>query len=174
MKLTADVQYGNDCRATLTKDIRIFPFSLAYIGDKDSMKIPAESTTGFVSGTLAERNILYHEFTPPATQSSLSFQEFDEFVTKNISVIEESDVLVINTVNFLSLFDSLAKITNTLNGEISLAEKQIFVVSDINESFLAKILGQSIGRIGISDVSLVNPTELFELILKVTPENLSF
>lgn len=88
-------------------------------------------------------------------------------------MIEDSDVVIINSVNFLSLFDSLGKIAKTTDIK-SLSSKHIFVVSDINESFLAKILGQSIGRLGITEVSLVAPPGLFELLLQITPANLSF
>ena len=174
--LTARAQYGESCDVTFTKKIRVFPFSIAYIGDIEAMKLPASSgapSASFVSDTLQSRDILFSGLTPPPSQGSLSFQEFDDFITKNIGIIENSDVMIINSVNFLSLFDSLGKIVK--NSDIkSLSSKRIFVVSDINESFLAKILWQSIGRLGITEVSLVEPAGLFELLLQITPENLSF
>ncbi|MCB9806874.1 hypothetical protein H6768_03165 [Candidatus Peribacteria bacterium] len=40
MTLTAQVQYGDSCDVTFTKDIRVFPFAIAYIGDVNSVKIP--------------------------------------------------------------------------------------------------------------------------------------
>ncbi len=140
------------------------------------MKIPVSgdsTSNSFVSDALRDRDILFSGLTPPPSQGSISFQEFDDFIIKNIGMIEDSDVVIINSVNFLSLFDSLGKIVK--NADIkSLSSKRIFVVSDINESFLAKILGQSIGRLGITEVSLVEPSGLFELLLQITPENLSF
>ncbi len=172
--LTARVRYGESCDVSLTKQIQVFPFSIAYIGDIETVKIPSkDSSTSFVSDALRERDILFSGLTPPPSQGSISFQEFDDFITKNIDTIEDSDVLIINSVNFLSLFDSLSKIVK--NSDIkSLSSKHIFVVSDTNASFLAKILGQSIGRLGITEVSLVEPSWLFELLLQITPENLSF
>ncbi len=175
MILTAEVQYGDNCQTTLSKDIKVFPYAIAYIGDKNSVKTPATDadTPGFVADTLKKRNILFYELTPPPSQASISFQEFDDFITKNIKTIEDSDVIIINSVNFLSLFDSLAKIVN-ISDIKSLSSKHIFVISDTNESFLAKILGQSIGHLGISGVSLVQPSALFELLLQITPDNLTF
>lgn len=174
--LTARVQYGDSCDVVFTKKIRVFPFAIAYVGDTEKMKIPVSgdsTSSSFVSDALRERDILFSGLTPPPSQGSISFQEFDDFITKNIGMIEDSDVVIINSVNFLSLFDSLGKIVK--NSDLkSLSSKRIFVVSDINESFLAKILGQSIGRLGITEVSLVEPSWLFELLLQITPENLSF
>ncbi|MBP6921683.1 hypothetical protein KBB89_04030 [Candidatus Gracilibacteria bacterium] len=174
--LTARVQYGESCDVAFTKQIRVFPFAIAYIGDTEKMKIPVSgdsTSNSFVSDALRDRDILFSGLTPPPSQGSISFQEFDDFIIKNIGMIEDSDVVIINSVNFLSLFDSLGKIVK--NADIkSLSSKRIFVVSDINESFLAKILGQSIGRLGITEVSLVEPSGLFELLLQITPENLSF
>lgn len=173
--LSALVQYGDACETTLTKEIQVFPYSIAYIGDVGSVKTPSTDANapGFVADALEKRDILFHELTPPPSQGSISFQEFDDFIAKNIKVLEDSDVLVINSVNFLSLFDSLAK-TVTTSEMKSLSSKRIFVISDINESFLSKILGQSIGRLGITEVSLVEPSALFELLLQITPENLDF
>lgn len=172
--LTTRVRYGEVCDVTFTKEIRVYPFSVAYIGDTAKMKIPStDNTVSFVSDALENRDILFSGLTPPPSQASISFQEFDDFITRNIGVIEDSDVIIINSVNFLSLFDSLWKIAK--NSDIkSLSSKRIFVVSDINESFLAKILWQSIGRLGITEVSLVEPSWLFELLLQITPENLTF
>jgi len=174
MTLEAQVQYGDSCDVTFTKTIRVFPFAIAYIGDTAAVKIPSkDDSSWFVSDALKERWILFYGLTPPPSQGSLSFQEFDDFTTKNIKMIEDSDVIIINSENFLSLFDSLWKTAKNTDIK-SLSSKHIFVVSDINESFLAKILGQSIWRLGITEVSLVDPSGLFELLLQITPENLSF
>lgn len=40
MTLVADVQYGDNCNVSFSKEIRVFPFAIAYIGDTASVKIP--------------------------------------------------------------------------------------------------------------------------------------
>lgn len=173
--LTADIQYGNNCQVNITKNIQVLSYAIAYIGDQNLVKTPTGDidTPNFIADSLEQRDVLFYELTPPPPQASISFQEFDDFMIKNIKTLEDSDVIIINSVNFLSLFDSLAKIATTSDIK-SLPSKHIFVVSDTNESFLSKILGQSIGRLGITWVSLVQPSALSELLLQITPDNLSF
>lgn len=125
-----------------------------------------------IAETLSEKNILFQEQII-TTSSASPIADFDDFMNKKIKKIQESDVLVINTSEVLGFFDSLVKIGKN-NTSTNFASKYIFIVSNINPSFLAKILGRSIGSLGISEVSLIQPSGLLEVLLKVGPERLAF
>ena len=85
---------------------------MSYIGDKDSLNSIAPEARATLVDSITGRNILFNLLTLPSVQR-FSPQRFDTFLATNSDTLETSDIIIINSADFLSFFDALAKTTKT-------------------------------------------------------------
>lgn len=83
-------------------------------------------------------------------KKTFSEEEFIEKINSSLSDIKQSNTIIINTNNFDWIFQILWEINN--NDEIKLKSKNIYLITDINKSFLKRSLAKYIKLIWVDKI----------------------
>ncbi len=143
----ADFTDDNNCYYSIKKDIKTYWKSIAYIWENIK-----EFEIGFQDnfqkhGLLLDKILIENK--------KIIWEEY--IVTKlseNILDIKNADIVVINSKFFDQILDSLGKINNWQDLELN--NKQVFVLNDLNQNFLKRILAKYIKILWISKVYVLN------------------
>lgn len=146
-KLKADFSDDNNCYYSITKSIKTYWKSIAYIWENIK-----EFEIGF-QDNFQKHDILLNEI---IIENKKIIWE-DNIIAKlseNILDIKSADIVVINSKFFDQILDSLGKINNWQDLELN--KKQVFVLNDLNQNFLKRILAKYIKILWISKVYVLN------------------
>lgn len=145
--LKAEFNDDNNCYHSIKKDIKTYWKAIAYIWE--SIK---EFEIGF-QDNFQKHDILLNEI---IIENKKIIWE-DSILAKlseNILDIKSADTIVVNSKLFDQVLDALGKINNWQDLELN--KKQVFVVNDLNQNFLKRILAKYIKILGISKVYVLN------------------
>jgi len=145
--LKAEFTDDNNCYYSIQKNIKTYWKSIAYIWEN------IKEFEIWFQDNFQKHDILLNKI---IIENKKIIWE-DSIITKlseNILDIKNADIVVINSKLFDQILDSLGKINNWQDLELN--KKQVFVLNDLNQNFLKRIMAKYIKILWISKVYVLD------------------
>ena len=149
-----------DCSYTVEKSIKTYGKSIAYIWEN------IKEFEIWFKENFEKHDILLNQVIID-NKKIIGEELILSKLSENILWIKNADIIVINSKFFDQILDSLGKINNWQDLELN--KKQVFVLNDLNQNFLKRILAKYIKILWISTVYVVDNDYVLTLF-----SNLSF
>jgi len=101
-------------------------------------------------------------------RKTFSEEEFTNKINWALDDIKQSNTIIINANNFDGIFQILGKVNE--NGNIGLKGKTIYLITDINKSFLKRTLAKYIKLIGVEKIYTLPQDELLNFMTALSFE----
>lgn len=162
-ELQADFQTSAGCAVNLRKKIQSFATGVAYLSTEGDKTVVPE-----LRDTLIKKGILTQSLVIPKTQAFGQTLAQTEFLYKNLGVLKESRVIIIQADDSVGLIGLLAKmIRQDPNLANLLGNKSVYVISDQSKNLLSKLLASHVRGTGLKEISLTGTSSVSLLLLKM-------
>lgn len=157
--LQANIFDNNGCSFLIKKNINIYKNFVYYIWDGiDELNLWFEDNFEknwylFKKLELSKSNILIE----------------DEILSKlqdNTYFLKNSDIIIINNKNFSSIFQIFSKLQS--NDQYTFAAKKIFVVSELNDNFLKRLLAKHFKNLWTSKLFIIDAPYLLSFLSNIS------
>lgn len=141
-KLVAKIEEKNtNCIYTIEKNIQVYSKIVTYISDKDDLNLS-------FNNDFKKNDILFNKIILE-TKNAASIQDlFISQTTQNLYVFQGSDLIIINTSNYLEIMQAFEKLASVYN--INFPNKKIFIVTDSSFILSKKLLSNFINSLDVS------------------------
>lgn len=146
-KLKAEFTDDNNCSYSLEKSITTYWKSIAYIWEN------VKEFEIWFQDNFQKHDILLNEIIIDG-KKVIWEESIITSLSEKISYIKNSDIVIINSKFFDQILDALGKINNWQ--DLKLNEKQVFVLNNLNQNFLKRILAKYVKILWISNVYVLN------------------
>ncbi|MEF2175168.1 MAG: 7TM domain-containing protein [Candidatus Absconditabacteria bacterium] len=157
--LKVNFEDENDCNFELEKDIHVYKGFVYYLGDAvNELDLGLENNFE-KSGLLFNKLIL-------SNNSIFIENEFAGKMQQDTETLKSSNIIIINNKNFSSIFQALGSLAK--NEEYNFSDKKIFVISELNENFMKRLLARNYKNLGNSKIYIVNNTFLLNFLTSIS------
>lgn len=162
-ELQVDFVTSTGCAINLRKTIRSFSTGVAYLSLENQNAVVVD-----LQESLVKKGIFMQTLAIPKTQALWQTLAQTEFLYKNIAILKESKVILIQTDDAVSLVGLLAKmIRQDSNLSNLLTEKSVYVISDQSTNLLSKLLASHVRDTGLKEIYLMGTSSLSLLLLRM-------
>lgn len=95
-------------------------------------------------------------------------EDFFQVISDDISYFIDSEIIIVNNVNFPSIFEFLWKLWNLY--WLSLSEKEIYLITHTNTNFLKRTLAQYLKKIWIVKIWIIETWDLLRFLDDISYE----
>ncbi len=142
INLIARVEEKNtSCSYRIEKEINVYSKILTYISDKDELNLS-------FSRDFEKNHTLFNKIILEWKNSSSIQDVFISQITQNLYVFQESNIIVINSNNYLELLQAFEKVSKIYN--TNFPDKKIFIVTDSSFILSKKLLSSFISSLDIN------------------------
>jgi hypothetical protein len=142
LNLIARVEEKNTaCSYRIEKEINVYSKILTYISDKEELNLSFNKD-------FEKNHILFNKIMLEGKNSSSIQDAFISQITQNLYVFQESNIIVINSNNYLELLQAFEKISKIYN--TNFPDKKIFIVTDSSFILSKKLLSSFISNLNIN------------------------
>jgi len=150
---------NENCYSNINKTINVHEKIVLYLW-KDTEDIQAGFDENF-----QKYNTLFKKVIIKDKKLFWEDELFSE-LSENSSYIKNSSIIIINTNNFDSLFQSLWSINKI--EPLNLNKKDIYLITDLNKHFLKRILAKYLNIIEVEEIYTVDEKDFFGVLSKLS------
>nr|MDD3719764.1 7TM domain-containing protein [Candidatus Gracilibacteria bacterium] len=132
---------NTDCVYNLQKNINVYSKIVSYISDKSDLNLSFDND-------FKKNNIFFNETILESKNSSLIGEQFLSQVTDKLYIFQDSDIIIINSSNYLEILQGFEKLSKVYN--INFPNKKIFIVTDSSFILSKKLLSNFINSLEVS------------------------
>lgn len=169
VNLKASFEDEDNCKFELNKSLHIYKWFVYYLWDAvNELELWLESN--FEKSWLLFNKLIL------SNNNLFIENEFAWKMQQDIETLKSSNIIIINNKNFSSIFQALWSLAK--NEEYNFADKEIFVISELNENFMKRLLARNYKNLWNSKIYIVNNTFLLNFLTSISiwkeTEELSF
>lgn len=134
-------EIDSSCIYSIQKDMHIFSKIISYISDSKNINLSFDQD-------FKKNNILFNKIILDSKNTSSTQEQFLSLITENLSLFQDSDMLIINSENYLEILQWFDKLSSLYN--INFPNKKIFIVTDSNFILSKKLLSNYINSLNVN------------------------
>ncbi|MDD5769679.1 MAG: 7TM domain-containing protein [Candidatus Gracilibacteria bacterium] len=148
------IEDNSKCEYNFKKQINVFSKIITFISDKDDLDLLFDKN--FSSNNIYFGKIILKQ------EKGISLQEeFLSKITDKLYIFQDSDIIIINSNNFLEILQGFEKISKIYS--INFPNKKIFITTNSNFIFSKKVLSNSINTLN-ANVYTLYPANLLNFL----------
>ncbi|MDD5213521.1 MAG: 7TM domain-containing protein [Candidatus Gracilibacteria bacterium] len=141
-KIIAQIEEKNtSCNYRIEKNITIYSKIVSYISDKDDLNLS-------FNNDFKKNDTLFNKIILETKNASSVQDAFISQTTQNLYIFGGSDIVIINTNNYLEILQAFEKLSTVYN--INFPNKKIFIVTDSSFIVSKKLLSNFINSLDVS------------------------
>lgn len=142
VKIIAKVEEKNTtCSYRIEKEIQVYSKILTYISDKDELNLSFNKD-------FEKNNIFFNKIILENKNSNSVQDAFISQITQNLYLFQESNIILVNSNNYLEILQAFEKISKVYN--TNFPDKKIFIVTDSSFILSKKLLSNFISSLDIN------------------------
>lgn len=142
VKIIAKVEEKNTtCSYRIEKEIQVYSKILTYISDKDELNLSFNKD-------FEKNNIFFNKIILENKNSNSVQDAFISQITQNLYLFQESNIILVNSNNYLEVLQAFEKISKVYN--TNFPDKKIFIVTDSSFILSKKLLSNFISSLDIN------------------------
>lgn len=145
---------GWNCVYDIQKSVNVYSKVVSYISDINDLNLSFE-------WDFKKNNILFNKTILEYKNTTSIGEQFLSQVTEKLNIFQDSDIIIINSKNYLEILQWFDKLSTIYN--INFPNKKIFIVTDSNFIFSKKILSNFINSLDIN-IYTFNPINLLNFL----------
>lgn len=126
---------------------RYYQRSLVYIGESLN-----DLSTGLQD--TFQKNSIWFTQVNLSDQTIFSEDEISPKISENIGFLKTADWIVVNSKNFDTILQVISKLNVT--NSLTLNKKEIFLISDVNQNFIKRIISKYLQNLWINKISVLD------------------